>query len=70
MLAFLTTNASVGAEWLQNILATNVDRTFNMLDIDMDTSTSDTVLLFAANKVGEQITSDEKKCPYLEGQNE
>ena len=65
MLAFLTTNASVGAEWLQNILATNVDRTFNMLDIDMDTSTSDTVLLFAANKVGEQITSDEHPAANL-----
>ena len=65
MLAFITTNASVHPEWIKNTLAENVDRTFNMLDIDMDTSTSDTVLLFAANKAGEQITSNEHPAAEL-----
>jgi len=65
MLAFITTNASVHPEWLKNTLAKNVDRTFNMLDIDMDTSTSDTVLLFAANKTGQQITSNEHPAAEL-----
>ncbi|MDG1839988.1 MAG: bifunctional glutamate N-acetyltransferase/amino-acid acetyltransferase ArgJ [Dehalococcoidia bacterium] len=65
MLAFLTTNASVHPEWLKTTLVANVDRTFNMLDIDMDTSTSDTVLLFASNTVGEQITSDEHPAAEL-----
>ena len=65
MLAFITTNASVGPDWLKSTLTKNVDCTFNMLDIDMDTSTSDTVLLFAANKTGEQITNNEHPAAEL-----
>ncbi len=52
MFAFLTTDASVEAAWLQAALTLITDRTFNMLDIDMDTSTSDTVVVLANGAAG------------------
>jgi glutamate N-acetyltransferase/amino-acid N-acetyltransferase len=47
MLAFLTTDAPVEQGFLQRALAQAVDRSFNLVSVDGDTSPSDTVLLFA-----------------------
>jgi len=47
MLAFLTTDAPVEQGFLQAVLSEAVDRSFNLVSIDGDTSPSDTVLLFA-----------------------
>ena len=47
MFAFLTTDAPASPQWLQDTLRTVADRSFNMIDIDMDTSTSDMVLALA-----------------------
>lgn len=47
MLAFLTTDAPIEAAFLQASLSEVVDRSFNLVSIDGDTSPSDTVLLFA-----------------------
>jgi glutamate N-acetyltransferase/amino-acid N-acetyltransferase len=47
MLCFLATDAKVPAGALQRILARGADRSFNCVTVDSDTSTSDTVLLFA-----------------------
>ena len=47
MLAFITTDIAIDSELLQQTLEKVVNKTFNMLDIDMDTSTSDTVLILA-----------------------
>ena len=47
MLAFLFTDAALPADVLQSLLAASVDRSFNAITIDSDTSTSDTVMLFA-----------------------
>ena len=47
MLAYLTTDAPVDGAFLQEELRAAVDRSFNMVAIDTDTSPSDTVLLFA-----------------------
>jgi glutamate N-acetyltransferase/amino-acid N-acetyltransferase len=52
MLGFLTTDAPADASWLQGALRDAVDPSFNMLDVDMDTSTSDTVLLLANGAAG------------------
>ena len=52
MFAFITTDAPVDRVWLQAALGLIADRTFNMLDIDMDTSTSDTVLVLANGAAG------------------
>lgn len=59
MLAFLTTDAPVDASFLQDALAGAVDRSFNMVSIDGDTSPSDTVSLMANGaRGGEPITAD------------
>lgn len=47
MLCFLATDAKVPAPVLQKILSKGSDRSFNCVTVDSDTSTSDTVLLFA-----------------------
>ena len=47
MLCFLATDAKVPAAALQAILKKGVDKSFNCVTVDSDTSTSDTVLLFA-----------------------
>ena len=58
MFGFITTDANVDPSWMQDILKVTVDQTFNMLDIDMDTSTSDTVLMLASQKVGSPIDDE------------
>ncbi|MBI3752548.1 MAG: bifunctional glutamate N-acetyltransferase/amino-acid acetyltransferase ArgJ [Deltaproteobacteria bacterium] len=47
MLAFLATDAAVEQKVLQAILRTAVDKSFNSITVDGDTSTNDTVLLMA-----------------------
>jgi glutamate N-acetyltransferase/amino-acid N-acetyltransferase len=48
MLAFLVTDAAVDAVLLQKVLSACVERTFNRITVDGDTSTNDTVLLLAS----------------------
>jgi glutamate N-acetyltransferase/amino-acid N-acetyltransferase len=52
MLAFLTTDAAVSHEMLQAALSEVVPDTFNMVSVDGDTSTNDTVLLMANGLAG------------------
>jgi glutamate N-acetyltransferase/amino-acid N-acetyltransferase len=47
MLSFLATDAKVPAGALQALLKKGCDRSFNCITVDSDTSTSDTVMLFA-----------------------
>ncbi len=55
MLCFITTDAAVDQNFLQNSLQKAVDISFNMITVDGDTSTNDTVLLMA-NGVAENST--------------
>jgi glutamate N-acetyltransferase/amino-acid N-acetyltransferase len=50
MLAFVFTDASLPAAVLQDCLNTGVGPSFNSITVDSDTSTSDTLLLFATAK--------------------
>ena len=52
MLCFLTTDAAVSPEMLRLVLKQVVDETFNMVSVDGDTSTNDTVLLLASGDAG------------------
>jgi glutamate N-acetyltransferase/amino-acid N-acetyltransferase len=52
VLCFLTTDAPVEARFLQQALKRAGDDSLNMVDVDMDTSTSDTMLLFANGAAG------------------
>lgn len=47
MLSFLATDAKIPAAALQALLKKGCDRSFNCVTVDSDTSTSDTVMLFA-----------------------
>lgn len=47
MLCFIATDAAIPAPALQKLLAKGVQPSFNAVTVDSDTSTSDTVLLFA-----------------------
>ena len=56
MLAFLFTDANLPSSVLQALLADGVNKTFNCITVDSDTSTSDTVLLFATGLGGAHPT--------------
>ncbi|WP_241771175.1 bifunctional glutamate N-acetyltransferase/amino-acid acetyltransferase ArgJ, partial [Acidisphaera rubrifaciens] len=50
MLCYVFTDAKLPAEVLQRLLSRGVAKTFNCTTVDSDTSTSDTVLLFATGQ--------------------
>ena len=52
MLSYLATDGQVDAPYLQKMLSRAVDSSFNLLSIDGDSSTNDTVLLFANGAAG------------------
>lgn len=52
MLGFVTTDAAISKEMLQQALSEDVKDTYNMVSVDGDTSTNDTVLLLANGMAG------------------
>ncbi len=52
MLSFITTDAAVDSSLLQQALADAVGDTFNMLSVDGDTSTNDTLIVLANGMAG------------------
>ena len=50
MLAYVFTDAPIAAPVLQALLSEGVKRSFNAITVDSDTSTSDTLMLFATGK--------------------
>ena len=52
MLSFIACDAEIPADFLQESLSKAVDLSFNMIDVDGDQSTNDTVLLFANGAAG------------------
>ncbi|HEU0161830.1 MAG TPA: bifunctional glutamate N-acetyltransferase/amino-acid acetyltransferase ArgJ [Rhizomicrobium sp.] len=52
MLSFVFTDAAIPAKVLQECLAAGTGPSFNAITVDSDTSTSDTLLLFATGKGG------------------
>ena len=57
MLSFIFTDAAIAAPALQALIKDNVTDTFNAVTIDGDTSTSDTLMMFA--------TAQAKDCPRI-----
>jgi glutamate N-acetyltransferase/amino-acid N-acetyltransferase len=55
MLAVLTTDAAVAPDVLDGLLRTAVNRSFNRISIDGDTSTNDTILLLANGMSGTAV---------------
>jgi glutamate N-acetyltransferase/amino-acid N-acetyltransferase len=52
MLGYIATDAVIPQSILQSLLSRAVDKSFNCITVDSDTSTSDTVLLAATGKAG------------------
>ena len=52
MLVFIFTDVAIPSRDLQKMLSKSVAKSFNCITVDGDTSTSDTVLLFATGKAG------------------
>ena len=52
MLSFITTDVAISKEALQKALSADVQDTYNMISVDGDTSTNDTVLVLANGMAG------------------
>ena len=52
MYGFITTDAPVDHDWLREAWKSVVDVSFNMIDVDMDTSTSDMGIVLASGAAG------------------
>lgn len=61
MLGFLTTDVNISKELLQEALSDNVKDTYNMVSVDGDTSTNDTVLLLANGQAGNKEITEKNE---------
>ena len=59
MLVFIFTDAALPQKPLQKLLTKSVEKSFNCITVDGDTSTSDTVLMFATGKAGNRRVTAE-----------
>lgn len=65
MLCFISTDAAVSPSCLQETLRYAVDRSFNMISVDGDTSTNDMVLVLANGLAGNPEIAAENEDYYL-----
>jgi glutamate N-acetyltransferase/amino-acid N-acetyltransferase len=61
MLSFITTDALVEKEYLQNLLGKSIATSYNMISVDGDTSTNDTVLVLANGASGAPVINSESE---------
>ena len=66
MLAYITTDAKVDASVLQGMLKKSTDKSFNMMTVDGDTSTNDSLFLLANGASGVAIETEEDKAAFAE----
>ncbi len=59
MLVFITTDAAISPAMLQKALSTDIQSTFNMISVDGDTSTNDTVAVLANGLAGNPLIDAE-----------
>ncbi|MBP1965825.1 glutamate N-acetyltransferase/amino-acid N-acetyltransferase [Paenibacillus aceris] len=59
MLGFMTTDAPIESEYLQQLLSRITDNTFNMITVDGDTSTNDMVVVMASGLAGGETLTPE-----------
>ena len=64
MLAYVTTDAAVESSVLQKAVSAIVDETFNMISVDGDTSTNDTLLVLANGEAGNTLISTAEGPAY------
>ena len=61
MLGYVTTDAAVSSEMLQKAISEIVQDTFNMISVDGDTSTNDTLLVLANGSAGNEMIAEENE---------
>ena len=61
MLAFVTTDAAISREMLQKCVSADVEDTYNMISVDGDTSTNDTLLVLANGLAGNPEITEENE---------
>ena len=61
MLSFVTTDAAISKELLQEALSQDIQDTYNMISVDGDTSTNDTVLLLANGLAGNKEITEKNE---------
>ena len=61
MLGYVTTDAAVSGEMLQKALSEIVQDTFNMISVDGDTSTNDTLLVLANGSAGNELITEDNE---------
>lgn len=68
MLAFVTTDIAISKELLQEALREDVQDTFNMISVDGDTSTNDTLIVLANGMAGnkEIVSKDESYYQFAQ----
>lgn len=66
MLAYIFTDMAVAPEALDTALRTACGQSFNAITVDSDTSTSDSLMVFATGKNGAAIIQDDQDPRYAE----
>ena len=66
LLAYVTTDAKVDAPALQKMLSAACDKSFNMLTVDGDTSTNDSLFLLANGASGVELRTEEDRAAMAE----
>jgi glutamate N-acetyltransferase/amino-acid N-acetyltransferase len=67
MLSFIVTDIRIDHRSLRGALEASVERTFNRITVDGDTSTNDTVLVLANGEAGNQGLSKEESRSFADG---
>lgn len=64
MLSYLTTDICISSEMLQSALTRVVDNTYNLLTVDTDRSTNDTVIILATGGTGNDEITNSSGADY------
>lgn len=67
MLCFIFTDINIGLPELKKALASSVERSFNRITVDGDTSTNDTVFVLANGEAGNEIPCNDSLAGFQEG---
>jgi glutamate N-acetyltransferase/amino-acid N-acetyltransferase len=66
MLAYVATDARCSSDYLQQVLNRAVNKSFNRITIDGDTSTNDSLVLVATGQAGAVFRNDEDSAGFAE----
>lgn len=62
MLCVITTDAAISKEMLQEVVSTDVGQSFNMISVDRDTSTNDSLMVLANGLAGNTEITDKNEA--------